>query len=116
QLQTVFNTNQTFPILETSLYKVHQRVANTLYEGRVILMGDAGHINSPMGGLGLNGGIHDAVDICKRIPKILSSNNKNTKQKELQSYSDIRREIAFKYIKSITEKNTKILKEKDPVF
>jgi 3-(3-hydroxy-phenyl)propionate hydroxylase len=39
---------------------VHQRVAKQFRVGRVFLAGDAAHINNPLGGMGMNGGIHDA--------------------------------------------------------
>lgn len=44
-----------------TLYHVHQRVAETYYRGRVALVGDACHINNPLGGMGMNGGLHDAL-------------------------------------------------------
>jgi 3-(3-hydroxy-phenyl)propionate hydroxylase len=116
QLQTVFNTDIHFPIIETALYRVHQRIADTMHKNRIVLLGDAGHINSPMGGLGLNSGVHDAVDLSQRLIKILNNKNSIDYNKEFKVYSDLRRDIANKYIKKITEKNTRILKEKDPTF
>ena len=49
-----------YEISHTTLYKVHQRVAKTFRLGRAFLVGDAAHINNPLGGMGMNGGIHDA--------------------------------------------------------
>lgn len=52
-----------FDIMHQTLYRVHQRVAQTFRKGRVFLAGDAAHINNPLGGMGMNGGIHDAVNL-----------------------------------------------------
>ena len=52
-----------FEIAHQTLYRVHQRVAETFRKGRVFLAGDAAHINNPLGGMGMNGGIHDAVNL-----------------------------------------------------
>ncbi len=49
-----------FTIKGASIYSVHQRVAETFRAGRVLLAGDAAHINNPAGGMGMNSGIHDA--------------------------------------------------------
>ena len=53
-----------YEIAHTTLYKVHQRVAKTFKLGRAFLIGDAAHINNPLGGMGMNGGIHDAVNLA----------------------------------------------------
>ena len=53
-----------YEIAHTTLYKVHQRVAKTFKLGRAFLVGDAAHINNPLGGMGMNGGIHDAVNLA----------------------------------------------------
>ena len=52
-----------YEIAHTTLYKVHQRVAKTFRLGRAFLVGDAAHINNPLGGMGMNGGIHDAINL-----------------------------------------------------
>jgi 3-(3-hydroxy-phenyl)propionate hydroxylase len=54
----------------TTLYKVHQRVAKTFRKGSVFLVGDAAHINNPLGGMGMNGGIHDAVNLAARLAEV----------------------------------------------
>jgi 2-polyprenyl-6-methoxyphenol hydroxylase-like FAD-dependent oxidoreductase len=115
-LQRALKTSDTFPIVERMIYRVHQRVAEKFYDGRVILLGDAAHINSPLGGLGLNSGIHDAVDLSRRLIRILSDNNGATIEEELETYNEARRRVAIEYVRDITEKNTNLMKEKDPQY
>lgn len=46
-----------------SLFRVHNRMVDTFIHNRIILMGDAAHINSPVGGQGMNTGIADAFNL-----------------------------------------------------
>lgn len=39
--------------------------------GRVFLAGDAGHLSLPIGGQGMNAGLHDAVEIAWRLAAVL---------------------------------------------
>ncbi|MBM0171102.1 FAD-dependent monooxygenase [Altererythrobacter sp. C41] len=60
--------------VETShrtIYRVHQRVAESFARGRVMLIGDAAHLNNPLGGFGMNSGIHDAWNLADKLWKIL---------------------------------------------
>ena len=54
-------------VLETRPYRIHRRLASAYRKGRVLLAGDAAHLNSPSGGMGMNGGIHDAFNLCEKI-------------------------------------------------
>lgn len=110
-MQEALNTKDYFPIVENTIYRIHQRVAGKFFENRVVLVGDAAHLNSPMGGLGLNSGIHDAVDLSKRMIRIFEGTT-NPKA-ELEMYSEIRRKVAVDYVKEISEKNTSTLKEEN---
>jgi len=112
-MQEALHTTDTFPVVENTLYRIHQRVAEKFYKGRAIILGDAAHLNSPMGGLGLNSGIHDAVDLSKRLIRIL---NGAAAVPELDTYSEVRQRVAVQYVKSISEKNTQVVKEKDPEY
>ena len=49
---------------------MHQRVATTFRKGRAFLIGDAAHINNPLGGMGMNGGIHDAINLTDRLAAV----------------------------------------------
>lgn len=54
-----------------STYRVHHRVANHFRGGRAFLLGDAGHIHSPVGGQGMNTGIGDAVNLAWKLAAVL---------------------------------------------
>ncbi|MDQ0971878.1 3-(3-hydroxy-phenyl)propionate hydroxylase [Neobacillus niacini] len=113
-MQKALKTTDRFPIVENTIYKIHQRVAEKFYKGRVVLAGDAAHLNSPMGGLGLNSGIHDATDISKRLIRIINEGADH--ESELEKYSEVRQTVAVDYVKEISEKNTRVVKEKDPDY
>ena len=71
RLQRFFPKPTPYPVVHRNLYKVHQRVAATFRKGRVLLAGDAAHVNNPIGGLGLNCGIHDGVELARAARPIL---------------------------------------------
>ncbi len=54
-----------------STYHVHHRVADSFRKGRAFLLGDAGHIHSPVGGQGMNTGIGDAVNLAWKLAAVL---------------------------------------------
>jgi 3-(3-hydroxy-phenyl)propionate hydroxylase len=58
RLQSFVPIEGGYEITHTNLYTVHQRVAVTYRRGRVLLVGDAAHVNNPLGGMGMNFGIH----------------------------------------------------------
>ncbi|KAB8162190.1 NAD(P)-binding protein [Streptomyces sp. 3MP-14] len=99
-----------YPIIDRQLYRVHQRVAETFRVGDVTLIGDAAHINSPMGGVGLNSGIHDAVDLARRLARIAEGADADA---ELDTFADRRRRIAVEYVQADTQRNTDRLRETD---
>lgn len=62
------------PEVEThhrTIYRVHQRVAQNFRKGRVAIIGDAAHLNNPLGGFGMNSGIHDAFNLCPKLVRVL---------------------------------------------
>src|SRR5918996_823424 len=90
--------------LHLNLYAVHQRVAKNFRKGRVFLCGDAAHVNNPIGGLGLNSGIHEAWDLAN----LLSSGG------DLDVYEARRRPLNIEYVQEQTIANKKRLEERDP--
>ena len=62
-----FADGQQLEIIEKRIYRIHRRVATHYVQGRLLLAGDAAHLNSPKGGMGMNGGIHDAFCLADKI-------------------------------------------------
>ncbi len=91
-----------FPIVKSSIYNVHQRVAKTYRTGRIILVGDAAHINNPMGGQGLNCGIHDALNLAKKFKQVW---NDASQDGLLDLYDRQRRITNWEYIQKISVEN-----------
>lgn len=92
-------------------YAVHQRVAESYRKGRVFLAGDSAHINNPLGGMGMNGGIHDAVNLCEKIVRVW---NGKADEREFELYDAQRRPIAVDYVQQTTMRNKAMLEETDP--
>jgi len=97
------------PILEIRPYKIHQRVVNQYVVGRVVLAGDAAHINSPSGGMGMNGGVHDAFNLAEKLNRILKGEGIEL----LDKYERQRRPIAIKHVIEQSSKNRARMQEKD---
>ena len=71
RLQKFFPKRGAYPVVHRNLYRVHQRVAASFRKGRVFLAGDAAHVNNPLGGLGLNCGLHDAIELAGLISAVV---------------------------------------------
>ena len=96
--------------LHVNLYAVHQRVAKSFRKGRVFLCGDAAHVNNPIGGLGLNSGIHEAWDLAGSLNRVLTDEDAS----KLDTYEARRRPLNIKYVQEQTVANKKRLEERDP--
>jgi 3-(3-hydroxy-phenyl)propionate hydroxylase len=99
-----------YPVKYKSIYKVHQRVANDFRVGRVLLAGDAAHLNNPMGAFGLNGGIHDAFNLTDKLGRICRGEGDPNL---LDLYVRQRRSVNLEYVQEFSIKNLKRLNEKD---
>ena len=102
-----------YEISHTTLYKVHQRVAKTFKHGRACLIGDAAHINNPLGGMGMNGGIHDAVNLAARLAKVWRG---QAPEAELDRFDKQRRLVTLEYIQKYTIQNKKNLESPGDEF
>jgi 3-(3-hydroxy-phenyl)propionate hydroxylase len=100
-----------FEICGWNLYAVHQRVAKKFRVGRAVLLGDAAHVNSPIGGMGLNSGVHDAFNLADKLARILLG---EADEAELDRYDRQRRHIAVKHTRAQTVRNKRLLEERDP--
>jgi 3-(3-hydroxy-phenyl)propionate hydroxylase len=100
-----------YPIIDHQIYSVHQRVATEFRRGDAFLIGDAAHINSPVGGVGLNSGIHDAMDLTRRLVRV--HDGAPDAAEELNAFAECRRRIALEYVQADTERNTQRMRERD---
>jgi len=101
-----------FEIPYYALYSVHQRVAATFNKGRVLLAGDSAHVNNPIGGMGMNGGIHDAMNLAEKLADVWFG---RAEPDVLDRYTRQRRKAQVDYVQAQTIQNKKSLEEKDPV-
>ena len=60
-----------YEVTHRTAYRVHERVASTYVNGRIVIAGDAAHVNNPLGGMGLNGGIHDAFNLAEKLTAVM---------------------------------------------
>jgi 3-(3-hydroxy-phenyl)propionate hydroxylase len=111
RLQGFLPTGKPFEIVGSNLYVVHQRVADRFRAGRAILAGDSAHVNSPIGAMGMNSGIHDAFNLADKLIAIARHEAGDT---VLDRYERQRRHVAVTHTQAQTMRNKKLLSEQDP--
>jgi 3-(3-hydroxy-phenyl)propionate hydroxylase len=111
RLQSFFPSDARYEIVHRNLYMTHQRVAATFRRGRVLLAGDAAHVNNPIGGMGLNGGIQDAVNAAHKLARIILDQEADDL---LDLYDRQRRTVAIEFVQQQSIANKKRLEERDP--
>lgn len=110
RLQHVCPTNTPYDLVHRNIYRVHQRVASTFRKGRVFLAGDSAHVNNPIGGLGLNSGIHDAMELASMFAEVRDGADTII----FDRYNRRRRDLNIEFVQQQTVANKKRLEEKDP--
>ncbi|MEX2453128.1 MAG: NAD(P)/FAD-dependent oxidoreductase [Rhodospirillaceae bacterium] len=100
-----------YDLLHRNLYSVHQRVAESFAKGRVALAGDAAHVNNPLGGMGMNSGIHDGLNLAE---KLVEAWHGADHAPLLARYDRQRRPMAEKYVQAQSINNKRLLQETDP--
>ncbi len=100
-----------YAVVHTNLYTVHQRVAGVFRKGRVLLAGDAAHVNNPLGGIGMNFGIQDAHNLAQKLAAVIHG---DAGPELLDRYDRQRRAAAVEFLQAMTIDNKKALEEKDP--
>jgi len=111
RLKRFLPLDRDFDICGCNLYAVHQRVAEKFRKGRGILAGDSAHVNSPIGGMGLNSGVHDAFNLADKLARILHG---EADEAELDRYERQRRHVAVTHTQAQTIRNKRLLAERDP--
>jgi len=100
-----------YEIGHRTLYHVHQRVAETYVKGRVALIGDAAHINNPLGGMGMNGGLHDAFNIADKLTAVVRHGA--DWREAFTLYDRQRRILAVRFVQEHTIRNKKLMESTD---
>lgn len=111
RLQQMLPLPDGYSLVHKNLYKVHQRVAVRFRKGRVFLAGDSAHVNNTVGGLGLNGGIHDAMEL---VDTLVAVERGGADRSLLDRYERRRRTLNIEFVQEQTITNKKRLEEKDP--
>jgi 3-(3-hydroxy-phenyl)propionate hydroxylase len=111
RLQKFFPKAGRYPVEYVNVYGVSQRVAATFRRGRLLLAGDSAHVNNPIGGMGMNGGIHDAINLADKLTRVLHGEADGSL---LDLYARQRRHAALEYVQAQTIANKKLMEERDP--
>lgn len=111
-LQAIVPSPKAFRVFEVRPYRVHQRMAASYGAGRVWLAGDAAHLNSPAGGMGMNGGVHDALNLAAKLVRVLNGESDDL----LKLYERQRRPIALDQIIKQADANRSRMRERDPAL
>jgi 3-(3-hydroxy-phenyl)propionate hydroxylase len=109
-LQRLVPTGRPYDIRYKSTYRVHQRVASSFRSGHVLLAGDAAHLNNPLGGFGLNSGIHDAINLSDKLARHWHGEPEAL----LDLYSRQRRSATIEQVQAMSIRNKKTMEERDP--
>jgi 2-polyprenyl-6-methoxyphenol hydroxylase-like FAD-dependent oxidoreductase len=110
KLQRIVPGPRPYEVLEVRPYRVHMRIASDYRAGRVVLAGDAAHVNSPSGGMGMNGGIHDAFNLSEKIRDVWEGADLEI----LDRYTRQRRPVAAEEILVQADRNRARMQERDP--
>ena len=112
KLQLIVPKDTPYEIEEIRPYRIHQRILDDYRVGRILFVGDAAHVNSPSGGMGMNGGIHDAWSLTEKLPKVLHG---EAGIDLLDLYTKQRQPIAKYEILKQAHKNRSRMQERDAV-
>ncbi len=110
RLQAVVPHPGRYEISHKTAYRVFERVADPYVVGRVALAGDAAHLNNPLGGMGMNGGIHDAINLAEKLAQVWRGADVDL----LQRYQRQRRKVALETVQAQSLRNRQIMNTRDP--
>ena len=109
-LQSIAPQTSAYPVERVAPYRIHQRVASTYRVGRLLLAGDAAHLNSPTGGMGMNSGVHDAFNLAGKLRRVWAGEDARV----LDAYVAERRPVAIEHVVQQSDRNRSRMKERDP--
>jgi len=110
RLQRLCRNDGDYDIVHATAYRVHERVADRYVAGRIFLAGDAAHVNNPLGGMGMNGGIHDAVNLSDKLVAVWNG----APLESMGRYERQRRKVALETVQAQTLRNRRMMAERDP--
>ena len=110
RLQTIVQKAGRYEVVHKTAYRVHERIAAKYVVGRVFLAGDAAHLNNPLGGMGMNGGIHDAMNLTEKLVRVWHGAGLET----MGRYERQRRKVAVETVQAQSMRNRRTLNERDP--
>ncbi|MGG5810593.1 FAD-dependent oxidoreductase [Falsiroseomonas sp. CW058] len=110
RMQAVWPNPAGYEIRHRTAYRVHERVADSYGRGRVFLAGDAAHINNPLGGMGMNGGVHDAFNLAGKLAQVW----RGADPALLGRYERQRRKVALDVVQAQALRNRQVLNQRDP--
>lgn len=109
-MQGVAARPEPYPVKHVTLYRVHQRVASSFRSGRVLLAGDAAHINNPLGGMGMNSGIHDAFLLARRLAQVWHGSASDAL---LDQWAEERKRVCVEHVQRNSDNNFSSMREAD---
>jgi len=111
RLQAFIPRDLPYETRHRTIYRVHQRVAGTFRVGRVLLAGDAAHLNNPIGGFGMNAGLQDAANLVEKLGKVWRG---EADEDLLERYVRQRRTVNIEYVQEVSIRNKRTLEEREP--
>ena len=110
RLQALCPNPNPYEIVHAVDYRVHEKVAENYTFGRIFLAGDAAHLNNPLGGMGMNGGIHDAMNLAGKLTRVWHGAPLSL----MGRYERQRRKVAVETVQAQALRNRSILNERSP--
>jgi len=111
RLQALCPNDKGYDIVHATAYRVNQRVAANFVHGRIFLAGDSAHVNNPLGGMGMNGGIHDAINLTDKLVPIWKG---DAPLDHVGRYERQRRKVTLEAVQAQTLRNRQMMNETDP--
>jgi len=112
RLQAIVPNHDGYAVLECRPYRIHQRILDSYRHGQILFAGDAAHLNSPSGGMGMNCGIHDAMNLAEKLSRVLDGASDTL----LDQYDRQRRPIARDEILGQADANRRRMQQLDPAW
>ena len=113
KLQRIVPRQEPYEIVEIRPYRIHRRLIDDYRAGRVLFAGDAAHLTSPSGGMGMNGGIHDAVNLSDKMIAVI---NQGAADELFNLYTRQRRPVAQDEILAQSHTNRMRMQRRDPAW